>query len=55
MLFIDFKKTFDSIHRGLLMKILGAYGIPAKIVRLIGKIYENTIVKVLTEDELSEA
>ena len=26
--FIDFKKAFDSIHRGILMKILHAYGIP---------------------------
>ena len=32
MLFIDFRKAFDSIHRGLLMKILIAYGIPLEIV-----------------------
>ena len=31
MVFID----FDSVHRGLLMKILRAYGIPEAIVRLI--------------------
>ena len=33
--FIDFKKAFDSIHRGILMKILRAYGIPDAIVNLI--------------------
>ena len=26
--FIDFKKAFDSIHRGKMIKILKAYGIP---------------------------
>ncbi len=35
MLFVDFKKAFDSVHRGLLMKILLAYGIPQQIVSLI--------------------
>ena len=35
MVFIDFKKAFDSVHRGLLIKILRAYGIPEAIVQLI--------------------
>ena len=26
MTFIDFRKAFDSVHRGILMKILRAYG-----------------------------
>ena len=26
--FIDFKKAFDTIHRGKLMEILRAYGVP---------------------------
>ena len=33
--FIDFKKAFDSVHRGKMLKILEAYGIPVKIVQLI--------------------
>ena len=28
MVFIDFKKAVDSVHRGLLTKILKAHGIP---------------------------
>ena len=28
MVLVDFKKAFDSVHCGLLMKILRAYGIP---------------------------
>ena len=31
--FIDFKKAFDSIHRGKMIKILKAYGIPPKAVK----------------------
>ncbi|MCP4493478.1 MAG: hypothetical protein GY820_40160, partial [Gammaproteobacteria bacterium] len=55
MLFIDFKKAFDSVHRGLLMKILLAYGIPHQIVSLIEGMYTNTIAKVITDDGLTEA
>ncbi|XP_063680131.1 uncharacterized protein LOC134815521 [Bolinopsis microptera] len=55
MLFIDFKKAFDSVHRGLLMKILLAYGIPKEIVGLIQRMYADTVARVITEDGLSEA
>ena len=54
MVFIDFKKAFDSVHRGLLMKILRAYGIPEAIVRLIEGIYTGTKVKVVTADGITE-
>ena len=29
--FIDFKKAFDSVHRGKMLKILAANGIPSSI------------------------
>jgi hypothetical protein len=35
LVFIDFKKAFYSVHRGSLMKILRAYGIPKEIADLI--------------------
>ena len=35
MVFVDFKKAFDSLHRGILMRILKAYGIPDSIVDII--------------------
>ena len=54
LLFIDFKKAFDSLHRGLLMKILTAYGIPQAIVKLIERMYDNTIARVITDDGLTE-
>ena len=50
MVFIDFKKAFDSIHRGLLMKILLAYGIPEALVSLIQKLYTGTKARVVTVD-----
>ena len=54
MVFIDFKKAFDSVHRGLLMKILKAYGIPEVIVQLIERVYTGTMAKVVTADGITE-
>ena len=54
MVFIDFKKAFDSVHRGLLMKILKAYGIPEALVRLIERMHNGTKAKVLTVDGITE-
>ena len=54
LVFIDFKKAFDSVHRGTLMKILRAYGIPKEIVDLIEKLYTDTKAQVLTPEGLTE-
>ena len=48
--FIDFKKAFDSVHRGKMLKILTAYGIPEQLVKAIGTMYENTRARVQTPD-----
>ncbi|KAI8514657.1 hypothetical protein Bbelb_072480 [Branchiostoma belcheri] len=48
--FIDFKKAFDTIHRGKMLRILNAYGIPEQIVHAIGSLYEGTMAKVVTPD-----
>ena len=48
--FIDFKKAFDSIHRGKMMQILRAYGIPPNLLRAIEKMYSNTKAKIVTPD-----
>ena len=40
--FIDFKKAFDTIHRGKMIKILKAYGIPDIIVHAIEDTYQGT-------------
>ena len=48
--FIDFKKAFDTIHRGKMLKILKAYGIPEIIVDAIQDSYSETRAKVTTPD-----
>ena len=52
--FIDFKKAFDSIHRGKMIKVLEAYGIPERIVRAISTSYSNTRAKVYSPDGVTE-
>ncbi|XP_072025188.1 uncharacterized protein [Amphiura filiformis] len=43
LVFIDFKKAFDTIYRRKMLDILRAYGIPEKLVAAIGNTYENTV------------
>ena len=50
LLFVDFTKAFDSIHRGKMEQILLAYGIPKETVAAIMILYKNTKVKVRSPD-----
>ena len=50
LLFVDFWKTFDSVHRGKMEKILLAYGIPKEIVTAIMILYRNTKSRVRSPD-----
>ena len=50
ILFVDFSKAFDSIHRGKMEQILLAYGIPKETVATIMILYRNTEVKVRSQD-----
>ena len=50
LLFVDFTKAFDSIHRGKMEKILLAYGLPKEPVAAITILYRNTKVKVRSPD-----
>ena len=50
ILFVDFTKAFDSIHRGKIEQILRAYGPPKEIVAAITTLYRNTKVKVRSPD-----
>ena len=52
--FVDFSKAFDSIHRGKLMEILKAYGIPTKIVDAISLLYKDTEAQVIISDGNTE-
>ena len=50
LLFVDFTKAFDSIHRGKMEQILLAYGLPKENVAPITILYRNTKVKVRSPD-----
>ena len=50
LIFVDFTKAFDSIHRWKMEQILLAYGIPKETVAAITILYRNTKVKVRSPD-----
>ena len=50
LLFVDFTKAFDSIHRRKMEKILPAYGLPKETVAAITILNRNTKVKVRSPD-----
>ena len=51
ILFVDFTKAFDSIHRGKMEQILPAYDIPKETVAAITILYKkNTKGKVRSPD-----
>ena len=50
ILFINFSKAFDSIHRGKMEQILLAHGLPKKTIAAIMMLYKNTKVKVHSSD-----
>ena len=50
LLFIDFSKAFDSIHRGRMKDVLLAYGIPNETVNSIMMLYKNTRSLVRSPD-----
>ena len=51
ILFVDFTKAFDSIHRGKMEQILLAYGLPKETIAVIMMLYRNTKVNVRSLDE----
>ena len=54
LLFIDFSKAFDSIHRGKMRDILIAYGIPQETVNAITMLYQDTCSVVRSPDGNTE-
>ena len=50
LLFIDFSKVFDSIHRGKMKEILSAYGVPKETVDAIMILYQDTCSMVRSPD-----
>ena len=50
ILFFNFTKAFDSIHRRKMEQILLAYGLPKETIAAIMILYRNTKVKVRSHD-----
>ena len=50
ILYVDFPKAFDSIHRGKMEEILLAYGLLKQTVAAIMMLYRKTKVKVPSSD-----
>ena len=50
LIFVDFTKSFDSIHKGKMEQILLAYGLPKETVAGITILYRNTKMKVHSPD-----
>ncbi|XP_066928664.1 uncharacterized protein [Clytia hemisphaerica] len=51
LIFVDFKKAFDSVDRDSMFDILSLYGIPQKIIDAIKLLYTNTKSSVQTPDD----
>ena len=50
--FVDFRKAFNSIHRGKLIEFLWAYGVLVEIVDAVNMMYTNTTTQVLSLTEI---
>ena len=50
ILFVNFTKAFNSIHRGKMEQILLTYGLPKETVAAVMILYRNTKVKVRSPD-----
>ena len=50
IIFIDFKKAFDTVRRGKILLLLKSYGIPEELVKDIAIMYEDTYAKVIQPD-----
>ena len=50
ILFVEFSKAFDSIHREKMEQIFLVYGFPKGTVAAIMMLYKNTKVKVCSSD-----
>ena len=50
IVYVDFKKAFDSVDREKMMQILKAYDVPPNLLSAIELMYQDTKAKVVTPD-----
>lgn len=54
VVFVDYKKVYDSIHRPSLINLMKEFSFPKKLARLVWAILEYTEIKVKTANRASE-
>ena len=50
VLYIDFRKAFDSIKRNKMFRILKAYDVPPNLLSAIKMMYEDTRARIISPD-----
>ena len=50
MCFIDLQKAYDSVDRELLWVVLARFGVPEKMLTVIGQFHEGMRARVRTDD-----
>ena len=52
--FVDFKAAYDTVDTDIMMEKLRKPGIKGRLYRIIGKIYEETVNEVITNEGMTE-
>jgi sorting nexin-29 len=55
MLFIDFRKAFDSVNRKALYDTLEDFGIPHKLIKLVKMTLDNLQTKVVVGNQITRS
>ena len=50
MCFVDLRKAYDSVDRGLLWVVLARFGVPEKVLTVIRQFHEGMRARVCTDD-----
>ena len=54
VVFIDFRKVFDTVDRQLLWKVLGAFSCPPRLVKIVREFHDGTKGRVSVGNDESE-
>jgi hypothetical protein len=55
ILFVDYIKAFDNINRTELLNVMGSYGIPKKLVRLVEMTMRDSDAKITIGGNVSKS
>ena len=55
MIFVDFKRAFDSLKHTAIWQTLAEWGVPTKVVNIIEELYNNSTCQVIHTNRKSES